>query len=196
MIRIASLALAVALVASVALAPPPARAGDLTVAPKAFDLTQGWTIPAAGDTGTSLTESPTDGAITLAATAGLRTACVYTRIIDLTAPLASRPETFSGPAKGTGAIDIAASTASGTVTITAVPLYGVDKSNVTTVNDLSSTSASGTFTFTGTGQTDTAAIRMFTNHVARPARFMRFLLKNTSGVAATIPAHKLNYLSP
>lgn len=171
------------------------QAGDTTVIAKTYDLTQldGWQIPATGDTvATGPTSTATKGAITLAATAGLATACVYSPIIDITN--AQAPAfTATGPTKGAAGMEILASTASGTVTLTAVALYGVSQSNITTPSDQSSTSATGTMTFTGTGQTDTTTIKMYSNHVPRNARFMRLLLKNTSGVAAVIPNHGWQY---
>lgn len=183
--------------------PPPAEAGNLNVVPKVFDLTQGYQIPAAGDTlATGPTSTPANGDITLAATAGLRTACVYSRVIDITAPIQSRPETFSGPAYGPGGFNFFASQASGTVGVSVTALYGVAASTVTTPVDMSSTSATDTFSIYADSfgsvpaQADKTKVRWYTNHVPRNARYMRFLLQNKGGVALTIPAGQWSYISP
>lgn len=180
----------------------PARAGDRDVAPKIFDLTKGWQVPAAGDTvATGPTSTPSNGAITLVATAGLRTACVYSPIIDLTAPMTSDTQ-ITGPAKGVAGMNLWASQASGTVGVSCTALYGVAPSLVTTPADLSSTTADDSFSFyadsyTGhAAQTDKTAIQWYTNLRPRNARYVRFLLQNKGGVALTIPAGGWRYISP
>lgn len=200
--RLAVLALA-AVGLAVSLAGRPSVAGDLTVAPKVFDLTKGYQIPAAGDTPvTGPTSTPADGAIALVATAGLRTACVYSRIIDVTAPFEARPETASGPAKGVAGMNLWASQASGTVSVSVTTLYGVDRSLVTTPVDLSSTTADDRLSFyadsfgTVAAQSDKTKIRWYTGVRPRTTRYIRFLIENKGGVALTIPDKGWQYISP
>lgn len=181
----------------------PVRAGDATVIAKTFDLTKNYQIPAAGDTVvTGPTSTPASGAIALAATAGLRTACVYSRVIDLTAPQDARPETTTGPAKGVAGMSLWASQASGTVGVSVTALYGVAQTMLTTPVDLSSTTADDRLSFyadafgTQAAQTDKTKIRWYTGQRPRTARFVRFLLENKGGVALTIPTNGWQYVSP
>lgn len=193
---------ALGLVASLASAPPPTLAGDRTVDPKVFDLTDGYQIPAAGDTVvTGPTSAASSGAITLGATALSRQACAYSRVIDLAAPAQPGNE-LTGPAKGVAGMALWASQASGTVGVSVTTLYGVEPSMVTTPVDLSSTTANDRLSFyadaygTQAAQTDKTKIRWYTNQVARNARYVRFLIENRSGVALTIPRRGWQYISP
>lgn len=180
----------------------PAVAGDKTVVAKTWDLTNGYQIPAAGDTVvTGPTSTPASGAIALTATALQRTACVYSKVIDLTESQHG-PDGVTGPAKGVAGMALWASQASGTVGVSVTALYGVASTMVTTPVDLSSTTANDRLSFyadaygTQAAQTDKTKIRWYTNQVPRNARFVRFLLENRGGVALTIPAGGWRYVSP
>ena len=191
----------VAMAISILTAPPRAVASDVTIVSHVYDLTKGFQIPIAGDTpttGPQSTPGTSPAAIVLGATAAYATAYAYSPIIDLAGSFPDEPTKIAGPAKGLGGMDIQGFTGSGTVTVTCVALYGVDRSNVTTVSDQSGTSNSytGTMTFGGSLNTDTTHMKAFSNHVPRNARFCRFMLHNTSGVAATIPASGWQYFSP